>query len=59
MAKAVYSLRDLLEARADAVNEALPLVAMPACLGAGPGETVAELIVSIKGCKAVAAAMGQ
>jgi len=55
----VYSLRDLFEARADAVNEALAMVAMPACAGAAPAETVAELIVSVKGCKAVAAAAGQ
>jgi len=59
LAKAVYSLRDLLEARADAVGEALPMVAMGALPGAAPAETVAELVVSVKGCKAVAALVGQ
>ena len=59
LARAVYSLRDLVEARVDVASEPLPLVAMPACTGAAPAETVAEVVISLKGCKAVAALIGQ
>lgn len=57
LAKAVFSLRDMLDTRSDATNLALPLQALPA-LSLG-SETVADLVISLKGAKAVSAALGQ
>lgn len=55
LARATYSLRDLYEQRADVSDEAIPMIAMPALNTPHLGQTVAELRISLKGCKAVAA----
>ena len=60
LARGVFSLRELAEARADALGEGVPLTAAPALRGGGGAEAVvADLVVSLRGARAVCAARGE
>jgi len=54
LAKATFNLSELLESRSDANNTAIPMQALSAL--SPDSETVADLVITLKGAKAVNAA---